>query len=133
MVLLRRRTSGLVRTLMSEWVLSSLLVLALLFCHGVLGSGSTHEIFFDPYMTGEGYSPSVGHSMDGERAPDEDPGVLYHVATLLFMLTAALWMRLGNASRGSEIPVRYLFRMRHSSAALYPRGLTAPLLQVFRL
>ncbi|CAA9411306.1 MAG: hypothetical protein AVDCRST_MAG22-1905 [uncultured Rubrobacteraceae bacterium] len=111
----------------------SLVVVALVFCHGAFGYA--HQLSPVDVRTAHVAHAAVGQQPDGER----DAGGLHmgdaaYFATLLALLFGALLLPGGGGSAVLQLPASGFAKVGHKVGELPPpRGPTLPLLQVLRL
>ncbi len=110
----------------------SLVVVALLFCHGAFGYA--HQLpQGDAQDASAAHAASVHQPDSGEIADGVHPGAAYF-ATLLLLVFGTLLLLGGRRSAGVKLPVLTPSKSGHKVGVLPPpRGPTLPSLQVFRL
>jgi len=109
----------------------SLVIVALLFCHGAFGYAHQLPPVDAPSAhvahAAHGQQPGSDQSTDGLHLGDT------YFATLLLLLFGTSLLLGGGVSAGAKLPARTLWLGGHKVGGLPPpRGPTLPLLQVFR-
>lgn len=122
------RAGGISGALMPGRLSVSLVVVALLFCHGAFGYA--HQL---PPVDAPTAHAAGGHQPDSDQGTDRlHPGDTYF-ATLLLLLFGASLLQGGGVPVGVKLPARTPWLGGHKVGGLPPsRGPTLPLLQVFR-
>ncbi len=136
-----RRRPGSRRVPGAGGLLAALLIVALLLCHGLFGFAhqvSACGLCGPAESPGLHYGPAAdlgggagGHSGDGAAG---GLGSTVYFAAMIALFGTGLLGPLFRAARGYEAAPTVIFRWPRSPALTrYPRGLSPPLLQAFRL